>query len=93
MNWELFGLAAGAITVSGFIPQIVKGYKTKHLKDLSYMMNALLLLGMTMWFFYGIDKGSVAIVATNLIGMAFNLTLLIMKYYYSKTSEKFEKNH
>ena len=93
MNWELFGLAAGAITVSGFVPQIVKGYKTKHLKDLSYMMNALLLSGMTMWFFYGINKRSVAIVATNLIGMAFNLALLIMKYYYSKTSERFEKNH
>lgn len=86
MNWELFGLVAGIITVSGFVPQIVKGYRTKHLKDLSYMMNALLLLGMTMWFIYGINKRSVAIVATNLVGMAFNLTLLLMKYYYSKTA-------
>ena len=93
MNWELFGLAAGAITVSGFIPQIVKGYRTKHLKDLSYMMNALLCLGMGMWLVYGINKRDVAIIAANIAGVTFNIALMAMKYYYSKTSEKFEKNH
>ena len=93
MNWELFGFAAGIITVSGFVPQMLKGYRTRHLKDLSYMMNALLLLGMTMWFVYGINKRSVAIVTTNLIGMAFNIALMVMKYHFTRTSEKFEKKH
>jgi MtN3 and saliva related transmembrane protein len=86
MNWEIFGLVAGIITVSGFVPQIIKGYKTKHMKDLSYMMNAMLLLGMTMWFIYGINKRSVAIVATNLIGMAFNIAMMAMKYHFSRTA-------
>ncbi len=93
MNWEIFGLAAGAITVSGFVPQILKGYKTKHLKDLSYMMNALLCLGMGMWLIYGINKRDVAIIAANIAGVTFNIILMAMKYYYSKTTEKAEKNH
>lgn len=86
MNWELFGLAAGAITVFGFVPQIVKGYRTKHLKDLSYLMNALLCLGMGMWLIYGINKKDIAIVAANIVGVALNLTLILMKYHYSKTA-------
>jgi len=32
MNWEIFGIMAGLITSSGFIPQIIKGYKTKKIR-------------------------------------------------------------
>ncbi len=93
MNWELFGLAAGAITVFGFVPQIIQGYRTKHLKDLSYLMNGLLGIGMGMWLIYGINKKDIAIIAANIVGVLFNVTLILMKYYYSKTSEKNEQNH
>ena len=88
MNWELFGLAAGAITVFGFVPQIIQGYRTKHLKDLSYLMNGLLGVGMGMWLIYGINKKDIAIIAANVVGVAFNVTLILMKYYYSRTTEK-----
>lgn len=90
MNWELFGLAAGAITVSGFIPQIWKGYKTKHLKDMSYLMNALLTAGFAMWLTYGINRKDTAIIAANITGIAFNIILMAMKYHYGRTSEKSE---
>ena len=93
MNWQIFGLVAGAVTMAGFVPQIAKGYKTKHLKDLSYMMNVLLLTGMAMWLFYGLNKKDNAILFTNVTGIILNLTLIAMKYHYSKTSEKLEKNH
>ena len=86
MNWELFGLVAGAITVFGFVPQIVKGYRTKQLKDLSYMMNILLGIGMGMWLIYGINKKDTAIIVANIAGVIFNITLMAMKYYYSKTA-------
>ncbi len=59
------GLIAGAITSFGFVPQIWKGYKTKHLKDTSYMMNFLLMTGFTMWLIYGINAKDTAIIAAN----------------------------
>lgn len=93
MNWQLFGIIAGIFTSFGFLPQIIQGYRTKHLKDLSYMMNSLLGFGMGMWLIYGLVKKDTAIIAANIAGVAFNLTLIIMKFYYSKTSEKGEKNH
>ncbi len=86
MNWQIFGLVAGVVTMAGFVPQIIKGYRTKHLKDLSYMMNALLLTGMAMWIAYGINRKDVAIVATNIVGVVFNITLIVMKYYYGRNA-------
>lgn len=83
MNWELFGIVAGAITASGFVPQIVKGYKTKHLKDLSYMMNGLLAFGMGMWLVYGLVKRDTAIIVANIAGITFNVMLILMKFYYN----------
>lgn len=93
MNWQVWGFVAGALTSLGFLPQIIKGYRTKHLRDLSYLMNSMLGIGMCMWLLYGINKKDNVIIAANIAGVAFNLTLIAMKYYYSKTAEKNEKNH
>ena len=94
MNWQLWGFVAGALTSLGFLPQIIQGYRTKHLKDLSYLMNGMLGIGMAMWLLYGISKKDIVIIAANIAGVAFNLTLMAMKYYYSRTSEKQEyKSH
>ncbi len=93
MNWEIIGFTAGILTTFGFVPQIWKGYKTKHLRDLSYLMNASLGLGMGLWLIYGISKKDVVIIAANIAGIALNIILIIMKYHYSKTTEKAEKNH
>ena len=93
MNWQLFGIIAGVFTSFGFVPQIIQGYKTKHLKDLSYLMNGLIGFGMGMWLVYGINRGDAAIIVANTTGVIFNIALLAMKYYYGKTSERLEKSH
>ena len=84
--WEIWGIAAGLITTSGYIPQIIQGYKTKSLKDLSYLLNALMGLGMLMWFIYGLSISSVPIIVANIIGVTLNATLIFMKFYYAKKS-------
>ncbi len=88
MNWELFGIIAGIITVSGYVPQIIKGYKTKHLTDLSYFLNILMGVGMVMWLVYGIHLKSIAIIFANILGVSLNLTLILMKYFYSRKNIK-----
>lgn len=84
MNWQLFGIVAGAITSFGFVPQIIQGYRTKHLKDMSYMMNGLLTTGFTMWLIYGINKRDTAIIAANIVGIIFNIALMAMKFHYGR---------
>ena len=83
ISLELFGLIAGAITSMGFIPQLIKGYRTKKLEDISYYMPAVLAVGMTLWFIYGFLLAALAIMIANAFGIFCCLTLIIMKKKYS----------
>ncbi|MBI2549632.1 hypothetical protein HYV83_00435 [Candidatus Woesearchaeota archaeon] len=92
MNSEIIGLAAATLTSSAFLPQIIKGYKTKHLKDLSYGLTVLMFIGTGLWLIYGLAKKDIIIIAANVTSTSFTLTLILMKYYYGKNSMN-EKNH
>lgn len=80
---ELLGLIAGAITSMGFIPQLLKGYKTKKLEDVSYFMPIILAIGMAIWLVYGILKDALAIICANTFAILCCLILIIMKKRYS----------
>ena len=80
------GLIAGAITSFGFIPQIIKGFLTKKLEDVSYFMPMVLIIGMFLWLIYGIFRADLAIVAANIFAIACNVTLILMKNFFEKKS-------
>lgn len=79
----IFGLIAGAITSIGFIPQLIRGYRTKKLEDVSYYMPIVLAVGMTLWFTYGVFEEALAIMIANTFGVGCCLVLIIMKKMYS----------
>ena len=80
---ELFGLVAGAITSISFIPQLIRGYRTKKLEDVSYLMFIVLAFGMTLWFTYGILKEALALIVANAFGIGCCLLVIVMKKIYS----------
>ena len=80
---ELIGLTAALITSIGFLPQIVRGYKTKKLDDVSYFMPILLAIGMTLWLIYGILIHSIAVIAANIFSISCSISLIILKKIYS----------
>jgi MtN3 and saliva related transmembrane protein len=82
-NIELLGLIAGGITSMGFIPQLIKGYKTKKLEDVSYYMPFILAIGMTMWLIYGILKDALAIIIANAFAIICCMVLIFLKKIYS----------
>ena len=88
MNWELVGLLAGAITASGFLPQIYRGYKTKRLDDLSYLMLIFLCVGLSLWLLYGIHLNNIPIILANAAGVVCTTTLILMKFKYSDSKNK-----
>lgn len=80
--WTLLGLSAGLLTTVGFIPQIIKGYRTKHMGDVSLFMPILLGIGMFMWFTYGVYLNNMPIIVWNLVALTLNVTMiaLILRY-------------
>jgi len=79
---EIFGLIAGAITSMGFLPQLIRGYRTKKLDDVSYYMPIVLAIGMTLWIIYGFLITATAVIIANIFGVTCCLILIILKKKY-----------
>jgi MtN3 and saliva related transmembrane protein len=82
----LLGSIASALVSASFIPQIIKGYKTKHLEDVSYLLMILISIGMSLWIVYGIERQDPVIVGANVTTIALNMILLGLKAKYSAKS-------
>jgi len=82
----ILGLIAGAVTSVGFVPQLIRGYKTKELGDVSYFMPAILSVGMSLWMLYGFFVQSFPILIANAFGIGCCVVLLVMKKIYSQIS-------
>jgi len=81
--FTLLGFAAGAVTSIGFIPQLIRGYRTKKLHDVSYWMPLILASGMLLWLIYGFFRNDIAIIVANSLGVTCNILLMTMKKWYS----------
>lgn len=82
----LIGLIAGALTSSSFVPQIVKGWRTKRLGDVSPGMLVVMMSGLALWTAYGVARADQAIIIANLVGLVFTGTLLALWFRYGRAA-------
>jgi len=80
----VIGILATLFAVSSTLPQILKAIKTKKMDDVSAWLIITLIVGLFLWFIYGIVKGDIIIVGGNLVGVLLNLVLLVLKMRYSR---------
>jgi len=86
-EWTYLAFVAGALTSTGYLPQIVKGLKTRKLDDVSILMPAVLGLGMLLWLIYGLAREDLAIIIANVVGSSLTAILVGMKLRYERTAE------
>ena len=84
--WTYLGFLAGALTSTGYLPQIVKGYRTKKMHDVSLLMPAVLGIGMLLWLVYGLAREDIVIVIANIVGSSLTALLVAMKIRYDGAS-------
>jgi MtN3 and saliva related transmembrane protein len=75
----MVGYIAGCLTTLAFIPQVIRSWRLRETKDLSFFMLLLLASGVCLWSVYGIWIGSIPIIAANLITFVLILFLVWMK--------------
>jgi MtN3 and saliva related transmembrane protein len=83
-QWTALGLLAGFLTTIGFVPQIVKGYRSKSMGDLSLLMPILIGIGMFIWLIYGIWLDSLPLILWNAIALALNIVIIVLILRYSR---------
>lgn len=80
MDWPTaIGLAAACGTTVGFVPQVVKAWRTGSTRDLSFLMIFILASGVGLWIVYGIMRSDGVIIVANVITLSLVLTLLTLK--------------
>jgi len=87
----IVGILAGILILSGWVPQIIKGYKTKRLNDVSSYLMICIFAGAVLWLVYGIEIDDVYIIGVNVAAMFLTMTVLSMKLKYEKKSNSIEK--
>jgi len=86
MTMGVIGIVAGILILSGWVPQIVSGYKTKRLNDVSAYLMILIFAGAALWLVYGIALDDVYIMGVNLAAMVLTMIVLSMKLKYEKAA-------
>ena len=88
--WTLIGVLAACLTMFSFIPQIIKGFKTKSVKDISIITLFQLSLGVALWIVYGIYLRDYVIIAANSMTLVSLFILLFLYFYYGRKGLKAE---
>ncbi|MBD3380516.1 MAG: hypothetical protein GF408_08675 [Candidatus Omnitrophica bacterium] len=80
----LIGVVAGICTTISFVPQIIKMFRTKNVRDISLIMYVILTTGIFLWLVYGIFIEEFPIIFANLVGFLLCLSVIVMKIKYRK---------
>ncbi len=83
MKAEIFGFIGGFLTSVGFVPQIIKGLKTRKMDDVALWQYILLAFGMSCWFSYGLLITDWPLIIANGFSLACCILILYMKFRFS----------
>ena len=87
----IVAILAGILILSGWVPQIIKGYKTKRLNDVSSYLMICIFAGAVLWLVYGIEIDDIYIIGVNTAAMFLTITVLYMKLKYERKYKQIEK--
>ncbi|MFI5181029.1 MAG: SemiSWEET transporter [Thermoanaerobaculia bacterium] len=76
---NLLGYAAGSLTTLAFVPQVLRTWKTRSARDLSWGMLLIFILGVILWLAYGLAVGSWPIIVCNSLTLGLNLVIAGVK--------------
>ena len=79
---QLIGYLAGFIIAIALIPQVIQAWITRSTNDISLPWTIILLLGLLLYFIYGIGIKEMPIIAMNIVETILVVSLIIAKLIY-----------
>ena len=87
----IVAIFASILILIGWVPQIIQGYKTKKLEDVSKYLVIAIFSGAVLWLIYGIEIDDIYIIGVNVAAMFLTMTVLMMKLKYEKSFRSIRK--
>ena len=82
----VIGIVAGVFTSISLLPQLIKIIKEKKVEELSMSMFISLLIGSSLWVYYGILRKDMPIIVTNGFSVLQNIFILFFRFKYRKNN-------
>lgn len=77
--FDSIGYVAAFCTTVSFLPQVLKVLKTGDTQSLSLGMYITFVMGVALWFVYGVAKLDSPIIIANALTLLFASTILVIK--------------
>ena len=87
----IVAIFASILILIGWVPQIIQGYKTRKLEDVSKYLMTAIFGGAVLWLIYGISIDDIYIIGVNVAAMFLTMTVLMMKLKYEKSFRSIRK--
>ena len=84
MFWEIVGFSAALLTSFGFLPQVIKIYKTKSCQDISALALVQFSLGILLWVLYGVHLKNIVIICANVVTLCVIASAFVLYFRYKK---------
>ncbi len=81
---NLVGLAAGCLGTYGFVPQVLKCWRTRDTEAISLRMFAVRTFGLMLWPVYGFALGSLPVLIFSALGLVLSSVILFLKVRSSR---------
>ena len=79
---SLLGFLAGALTTIAFVPQLVRSWRSRSVKDVSCGMLTIFCTGVFLWLTYGLLIHSWPVIVANVVTLILAGAILILKLKY-----------
>ena len=81
-NQELLGFVAAGLSSISFLPQLIKIWKFRSVKDISTGMYVIYTFSVILWLIYGIIIKSAPIILAEILTLILVSAILTMKYLW-----------
>jgi MtN3 and saliva related transmembrane protein len=82
------GGIAGFLTSIAIIPQMIKTWRTRHARDLSFWQQIIIIAGLALWLAYGILLKDLPLILSNSFTLVCYFLLLAMKIMYDRADKQ-----
>ncbi|MCW4001189.1 MAG: SemiSWEET transporter [Candidatus Bathyarchaeota archaeon] len=79
---SMIGLVAAALSTISLLPQLIRVWKTKSVKDLSTAMCSIMCTSVVLWLTYGLLAADTPLMASNSVVLAQTVAILGLKAKY-----------
>lgn len=76
---KALGLMAGVFTTACWLPQLIRSWRTRSTRDLSWWYLVVLAFGVALWLFYGVLREDTPLVLANIATLSFVVSLMVLK--------------